>query len=118
MPKRLQATTDVRRGWQPDPYGGHELRLFTPEGAPTAHVSDNGHNSYEEMPGAVVVDPPRPRGAPITGCAGPHPEFREVPQRRTSPMRSRLHAWQPALLVICIILPTTVDRTRRKATGR
>ena len=45
MPKWLQSNTDLRRGWQPDPFGSRELRLFTPEGAPTAHVSTNGRNS-------------------------------------------------------------------------
>jgi hypothetical protein len=64
-------TTNVRSGWQPDPFGGHELRLFSPEGDPTAHVSDGGRNSYEEVPGAVLVDPPRDRAArPASAGAG------------------------------------------------
>ena len=46
-------------GWQPDPFGVHEFRLFSPEGNPTAHVRTEGRHSYDEMPGAVMVDPPR-----------------------------------------------------------
>jgi hypothetical protein len=70
----VKTTTNVRSGWQPDPFGGHELRLFSPEGDPTAHVSDGGRNSYEEVPGAVLVDPPPARASWHTAAAvGPSP---------------------------------------------
>ena len=78
--------TDITTGWQPDPFGEHEFRLFSPEGSPTAHVRTEGRHSYEEMPGAVIVDPPRagsrptstdhtPR-APAPSATGPPPRHR------------------------------------------
>jgi hypothetical protein len=46
----LRRTTDgMRTGWQPDPFGCHELRLFSPEGKPTQHVADGERHSYENL---------------------------------------------------------------------
>jgi hypothetical protein len=48
--RSVRRTTDgVRTGWQPDPFGCHELRLFSPEGKPTQHVCDGDRHSYETL---------------------------------------------------------------------
>jgi hypothetical protein len=44
-------------GWRPDPFGAHELRLFSPEGRPTQHVSDGGRNSFEKLPQGIRATP-------------------------------------------------------------
>jgi hypothetical protein len=109
-------TTDMPAGWRPDPFGEHELRLFSPEGRPTAHVSTAGRNSYEEMPGALVVDPPRARAVPPTATVRTPPPVpawggaRPVPSR---PVRARVRMDQLARLVVAVTVLTTLDRTRR-----
>ena len=37
-------------GWQPDPFGIHELRYFSNDRTPTRLVKDNGVESYDEPP--------------------------------------------------------------------
>jgi hypothetical protein len=63
-----RAVVDVLTGWQPDPFGEHELRLFSLEGRPTQHVSDGGRNSYEELPSVTrpMVTPPASRAGVST----------------------------------------------------
>ena len=117
------AATGITTGWQPDPYGEHEFRLFSPEGSPTAHVRTEGRHSYDEVPGAVIVDPPR---------AGSHPTSTDHAPRPPAPSATRPHAaassgnrreWigdvrthvlvhQLARLVAALALLTTRDRTR------
>lgn len=52
-------------GWNPDPFGTHEERLFK-QGEPTPVVRDNGVGSYDEPPASLTsaahtVDPRPPR---------------------------------------------------------
>jgi hypothetical protein len=116
---------DIRKGWQADPFGEHELRLFSPEGRPTAHVSTNGRNSYEEMPGAVIVDAPRAHairptksnGAPGSPARSDIPPPArawggggQVPIGHIGP-RVRMH--QLARIVVAVTVITTFDRARR-----
>jgi hypothetical protein len=98
----MKTTTQVPTGWQPDPSGGHELRLFSPEGDPTAHVRDGGLNSYEEMPGAVIIDPPRTRRTLPIRPAGP-----------ATGARRHVRVDQMARLVARITLLASVDPQRR-----
>jgi hypothetical protein len=42
--------TDTRRGWQPDPFGAHELRFFSDDGKPTLLVRDGDTKSYDQPP--------------------------------------------------------------------
>jgi hypothetical protein len=120
----MKTTTSVPAGWQPDPSGRHELRLFSPEGDPTAHVSDAGLNSYEEMPGAVIIDPPRVRRIPpITVPAGSPPRswgngstdtnWRAHRKKELGGTRPDVRVNQMARLVARITLLTSVDPQRR-----
>jgi hypothetical protein len=115
----MKTTTNAPTGWQPDPSGGHELRLFSPEGDPTAHVRDGGHNSYEEMPGAVIIDPPRPRltpaGRPVPRSRSDQSARADNPARRKTPVgvRRDVRVNQMARLVARITLLTSVDPRRR-----
>ena len=116
---------DLPTGWQRDPFGAHELRLFSPEGKPTAHVRDGGRNSYEEMPGAIIVDPPRGGAVPIVSAdrTPPGPEFSHLqePSRdkgghfrsRTGRTHVPVGVHQLARLVVGITLLITLDHTRR-----
>jgi hypothetical protein len=114
--------TDIPTGWQPDPFGEHELRLFSPEGSPTAHVSTAGRNSYDEVPGAVIVDPPRVRrvASSTTNRTGRAPTLADwrTPVEAPSGHRpdrighARTRVRQLARLLAAITLLTTRDRTR------
>jgi len=66
-------------------------------------VSDSGRHSYEEMPGAVTVDPPRTRVVCSPASATPEP-VADVQYLRVN---------QLARLVARITLLTTVDPHRR-----
>jgi hypothetical protein len=121
----MKTTTNVPTGWQPDPSGGHELRLFSPQGDPTAHVGDGGLNSYEEMPGAVIIDPPRARRTLPTRPAAGSPSRpgdnqsaddtngRAHRRRQVAAARSDVRVDQMARLVARITLLTSVDPQRR-----
>ena len=116
--------TDITTGWQPDPFGEHEFRLFSPEGSPTAHVRIEGRHSYEELSGAVIVDPPRagsrptstdhtPR-APAPSATGP-PAAASSGNRREwiGQVRTHVRVHQLARLVFALAPLTMRDRTRR-----
>jgi hypothetical protein len=123
----MKTTMNVPTGWQPDPSGGHELRLFSPEGDPTAHVSDGGRNSYEEMPGAVIIDPPRiRRSLPARPAVGSSPGSwedqsaepdgrapRTQRKKQLAGTRRDVRLDQMARLVARITLLTSVDPQRR-----
>jgi hypothetical protein len=121
----MKTTRNVPTGWQPDPSGGHELRLFSPEGDPTAHVSDAGLNSYEEMPGAVIIDPPRPRrrvsalaaaGSPPSRAGdddSPDPDGRTHRRDQFIGALSEVRVNQTARLVARITLLTSADSPQR-----
>jgi hypothetical protein len=121
----MKTTTNVPTGWQPDPSGGHELRLFSPQGDATAHVRDGGRNSYEEMPGAVIIDPPRPRRTLAARPAAPSPSRprdnesaddtneRGHRRRQGAGARTDVRVDQMARLVARITLLTSVDPQRR-----
>jgi len=66
-------------------------------------VSDDGRHSYEEMPGAVLVDPPRERVVGMSASPTPEP-VADAPYLRVNQM---------ARLVARITLLTTVDPQRR-----
>jgi hypothetical protein len=44
---------DELSGWQPDPFGVHEFRFFSDDGAATLLVRDGGINSYDKPPSSV-----------------------------------------------------------------
>jgi hypothetical protein len=46
-------------GWQPDPFGLHELRYFS-QGSPTKLVRDDGVEGYDEPPGEEDRTPRAP----------------------------------------------------------
>lgn len=50
------------RGWRPDPYGVHEYRFFSADGAPTRLVMDGAQTSHDSPP-----DDPPPSGPPDEG---------------------------------------------------
>ena len=49
-PSNGERMTGGLRGWQPDPFGIHELRYFSADGEPTRLVRDNNRESYDEPP--------------------------------------------------------------------
>jgi hypothetical protein len=44
--------TDLRRGWQPDPFGAHEFRFFSDDGKPTLLVRDGETKAHDPPPPA------------------------------------------------------------------
>jgi hypothetical protein len=80
------------RGWQPDPYGLHELRYFTADGKPSRLVRDGETWSKENPPddfysmASSVVPPPaeasqhRPPGAQPTVSAAQSPFVDPAPR--------------------------------------
>lgn len=50
---------EVPTGWQPDPFGLHEMRFISSDGLPTKLVSDGDTRSYDNPP-AVVPSPSVP----------------------------------------------------------
>lgn len=65
-------TTDLK-GWQPDPFGVHELRFFSDDGRPTRLVSDNNFKAYDEPPAeratATASAADEPEGSDGPGAA-------------------------------------------------
>jgi hypothetical protein len=47
-------------GWHRDPYGIHEERWVSGDGAPTKLVRDGGHESYDPPPAADGTTGPTP----------------------------------------------------------
>jgi len=68
---------DADSGWQPDPYGRHEERFFTPLG-PSQLVRDRGLESYDDPEEEDVDDRSRPiLGTPITETPVPEARTRQ-----------------------------------------
>jgi hypothetical protein len=108
------AAASIATGWQPDPFGEHEFRLFSPEGSATAHVCNEGRHSYDEMPGAVVVDPPRDHTSrvPAPSAARHHAAWRGNLRERAGHVGAHVRVHHLALLDTALVLLTTRDRKR------
>lgn len=82
-------------GWQPDPFGMHEERLFS-QGEPTALVRDGGVGSYHEPPNSPSVFP---AGASQAVPAAPAPPMAPAPQVISAPAPGPAPAPAPAVAV-------------------
>jgi hypothetical protein len=77
--------TEKLTGWQPDPFGAHELRYFTANGQPTRLVRDGQAWSHDEPPRSFPSSEPAPLPpvASITSVPQllpePHPTLTERP---------------------------------------
>jgi uncharacterized protein len=99
-------------GWQPDPYGVHELRYFAANGLPTRLVRDGAAWSHDEPP--VAVTPSTSSATPIDRVKGatspsesthfdpasvpaPPPRSSATTSTAQGPIKAppSVHGWQP-----------------------
>jgi uncharacterized protein DUF4190 len=74
---------EIPTGWQPDPFGLHELRFFSMDGKPTKLVSDGDLRTYDDPPlvpaMANSLVGSGPSQAPLPAATPPSPAPSERP---------------------------------------
>jgi hypothetical protein len=75
--------------WQPDPYGAHELRLFSADGKPTLLVMDGGKTSFDRPPTSE-----RPPGTEPRSGHEPEPQWVRAKPADLAPPATSVNAEQ------------------------